>query len=64
MNGISALIKDRDPQPLPRREDTGRSLRPEEGPHLTMLTPDLKTPSLQNREQEISAVYKMPSLVL
>lgn len=61
MNGISALIEDHPELPLPH-EDIVRHCNQEEGPRLTMLVPGSWTCSLQNCEEWISIVYKLPSL--
>lgn len=57
MNGISVLQKrlQGDPQNLLPGKDT-------ENPHPTMLVPWSQTSSLQNSDQQISVVHKIPSL--
>ena len=64
MNGISALT--REPQKpglfLPPCEETARSINPEDSPSLAMLLPWSQNSSLQNFEQLIFVVYKLPNL--
>ena len=64
MNGISALI--RQPQKpglfLPPCEEIARSTNPEDSPLLAMLLPWSQNSSLQNFEQLIFVVYKLPNL--
>lgn len=65
MNGISSPMR-RDPTELPHPFHHARIQREvcslEEGPHLPLLAPQSQTSSLQNREKQVSVVYKPPGL--